>query len=402
MTVEDTLRFAVNALAQQPRRAGLSLLGVVIGVVAVLFLTAIGEGARLYVVEQFQSLGTDIIIVLPGKTETSGMLPGGVTNVPNDLTFDDANALLHHVPGVVRAAPISVGNETVSYGTRRRQAVIIGSTDDFIDLRGIEIARGSSLPRVAMDRGASVTLLGDTIARELFAEENPIGKIVRIGDWRMRVIGVAAPRGMHLGQNLDEMALVPVATGMRMFNRSSLFRIMIQLRSFQNIDDAKRKIKEIIIDRHGEEDITCLTPDSVVSSLSSILGTLTLVVTGIAAISLCVAGIGIMNVMLVAVSERTVEVGLLKAIGATRQQVLFVFLAEAILISLSGGILGLGIGLGAVQLLKQLLPVLPAQAPTWVVFAVLLVSIGTGVFFGVLPAGRAMRLDPIQALSSKK
>lgn len=402
MTLDDTLRFAVTALAQQPRRAGLSLLGVVIGVVAVLFLTSIGEGARLYVVEQFQSLGTDVIIVLPGKTETSGMVPGATSNVPNDLTLDDANALLHRVPGVTRVAPISIGNETVAYGTRSRQVVVIGSTPDFIDLRGLEITRGSSLPSSAMDRGANVTLLGDKVARELFAEENPVGKIVRIGEWRMRVVGVTGARGTHLSQNLDEMALVPVATGMRMFNRSSLFRIMIQLQSFQDLEVAKAKVKETITDRHGEEDITCVTPDSVVNSLSSILGTLTLVVTGIAAISLCVAGIGIMNVMLVAVSERTVEIGLLKAIGASQRQILFIFVAEAILIAFSGGLLGLVLGLGAVDLLRRFLPVLPAEAPLWVIVAVLLVSIGTGIFFGVLPAWRAMRLDPIRALSSKK
>jgi putative ABC transport system permease protein len=215
------------------------------------------------------------------------------------------------------------------------------------------------------------------------------------------VVGVNGPRGTHLGQNLDQVSLVPVATGMRMFNRTSLFRIMIQLRPGSDIDEVKQKIEAVILDRHHEVDVTCMTPDSVVDSLSAIVATLTLVLVGIAAISLSVAGIGIMNVMLVAVSERRAEIGLLKAIGATHRQVLLVFLMESLLISTAGAIVGLGIGYATIYIVTWLYPALPAEAPLWAVVSVLGLSVVAGVFFGVLPARRAMRLDPIIALSSK-
>jgi putative ABC transport system permease protein len=400
MRVEDTFRFAATALLKQPRRAGLSLLGVAIGVVAVLIMTALGEGARRYVAEQFESLGTDIIIVVPGKTETTGMMPGFV-GIPNDLTMNDAKALLRRIPEAIRIAPISLGNDTVSHQNKSRQVVILGSTNEFFDLRGIPIALGNPLPIGEIDRGANIVVLGANTAKELFAEENPVGKLVRVGEWRMRVIGVMGPRGTHLGQNLDEVAIVPAATGLRMFDRTSLFRIMIQLRPHSNIAAVKRKIDAVILDRHDEVDVTAMTPDSVIGSLSSILDTLTLVLVGIAAISLGVAGIGIMNVMLVAVSERRSEIGLLKAIGGTQHQVLLIFLMESLLISLTGGVVGLGIGFASIDLLTLTYPAVPAAVPFWAVIAVVGVSLFTGVLFGVLPARRAMRLDPIVALSTK-
>jgi putative ABC transport system permease protein len=400
LSAEDTFRFAITALLQQPRRAGLSLLGVVIGVVAVIFLTALGEGARRYVIDQFLTLGTDIIVVIPGKTETAGMIPG-FTGTPNDLTLDDARALLRRIPEAIRIAPISMGSETVSYGNKSRQVVILGSTPEFFDLRGIPIALGTGLPEGDIDRGLNVAVLGHKTARELFAEEYPVGKSIRVGEWRIRVIGVNGPRGTHLGQNLDEVSIVPVATGMRMFNRTSLFRIMIQLRPQSDIEEVKRKIEAVILDRHHEVDVTCVTPDSVVDSLSAIVSTLTLVLVGIAAISLAVAGIGIMNVMLVAVSERRAEIGLLKAVGATHRQVLQIFLMESLVISTAGGLIGLAVGYATVHFATWLYPAMPAEAPLWAVISVLGLSVCAGGFFGVLPARRAMHLDPIIALSSK-
>jgi putative ABC transport system permease protein len=372
----------------------------VIGVVAVVCLTALGEGARRYVAEQFLSLGTDVLIVVPGKADTTGMMPG-IAGIPNDLTLNDAKALLRQIPEVIRIAPVSMGNDTVSYQNRSRQVSILGSTPEFFPLRGIDIANGRSLPAGDIDRGASIALLGNDTAKELFGEVNPIGKLIRIGDWRMRVIGVTAARGTQLGMNLDELAIVPVATGMRMFNRSSLFRIMIQLQPRSDVESVKRKIEAIILDRHNEVDVTCITPDSVIESLSAVMATLTLVLVGIAAISLGVAGIGIMNVMLVAVSERRSEIGLLKALGATHFQVMLIFLTESLLISSMGGLLGLGVGLGAIELVTWIYPAVPAATPTWAVFSVLGVALFTGVFFGVFPAMRAMHLDPIVALSSR-
>jgi len=225
--------------------------------------------------------------------------------------------------------------------------------------------------------------------------------VVRIGGWRMRVIGILAPKGTQLGADIDQTATIPVATAMRMFDRRSLFRIMIQVRKAAELEPAKTKVLRLLAERHHEEDVTVLTQDAVVSTFSQILGALTLVLGAIAAISLSVAGIGIMNVMLVSVSERTREVGLLRALGVRRRQVLAVFLTESALLSAAGGLLGLAAGWGAVRILVRIFPALPASPPVWAVAAALALSLGVGVLFGWLPARRAARLDPVAALAGR-
>jgi putative ABC transport system permease protein len=394
----DLTRFAVDALAQHRRRSLLSLLGVVIGVVAVVSLTALGEGARRYVTDQFASLGSELLIIVPGKTETTGALPG-MGGVPNPLTLEDARTLERRVPGVTRMVPITAGTASVSWQERSRQSVVVGTTAGFRHVRELQVTRGSFLPSGEMERGAPVAVIGRKLAKELFGEQNPVGEPIRVGDWRMRVIGVLANRGTQMGMDIDETVMVPVATGLRMSNRDSLMRIILELLPQADVELTKRRVLDIMIDRHDEEDVTIVTQEAVLSSLSSILQVLTLVVAGIAAISLSVAGIGIMNVMLVSVSERTEEVGLLKALGATRRQILLIFLLEAILLSSTGGLLGLGIGWLLIEIGTALYPAVPAAPPVWAVVAVIGVSLGTGTLFGVLPAWRAARLDPVSALT---
>ncbi len=400
MSIPDLLKFALRALSGHSLRTGLSMLGVAIGVAAVVMLTALGEGARRYVIDQFASLGTNLVIVVPGKTETTGAIPG-FGGVPNDLTLDDAEAIRRQVRQVRNVAPVSMGTERVSFGERNRQVMIVGSTYELLEVRELEMGSGRFLPAGDWDRGAPVTVLGTTLVRELFDNENPIGKVVRIGEWRMRVIGVLDELGTRMGIDFDEIAIVPVSTGMKMFNRASLFRVLVKLGSSGDVASAQRQILDLIIDRHGEEDVTIITQDAVISTFSSILGVLTLALGGIAAISLGVAGVGIMNVMLVSVSERTAEVGLLKALGVRRVQILAVFLTEAVLLSTAGGLLGLAGGWMAVRLLVQLYPAIPASPPTWAVVAALSISIGVGAIFGVLPARRATKLDPVAALAGR-
>jgi putative ABC transport system permease protein len=243
-----------------------------------------------------------------------------------------------------------------------------------------------------------VTVLGQTTARQLFPGQDPVGQVVRIGDWRMRVVGVLASRGQQLGLDMDDVAIVPVATAMKMLNRRSLFRLVLQVRTHADLDRAKERVVRLITERHGEEDVTAITQDAVLGALTSILSALTLALAGIASISLAVAGVGIMNVMLVSVSERTREIGLLKALGAGRRQILAAFLAEAVLISSAGGLLGLAIGWLAVRGLVALYPALPATPPPWAVAAAFSLSVAVGAVFGVLPARRATRLDPVAAL----
>ena len=397
MSPRDVLGFAARALRGHRLRTGLSLLGVSIGVAAVVTLTALGEGARRYVVGQFASIGTNLVILVPGKSETTGGMPG-MGGVPNDLTLDDARALLRGIPEIEKAAPLVLGTETVAFGERQRQVGVFGSTHEALEVRRLTVASGRFIPPMEWDRSSPVTVLGQTAARELFPGQDPVGQVVRIGDWRMRVVGVLASRGQQLGLDMDDVAIVPVATAMKMLNRRSLFRLVLQVRTHADLDRAKERVVRLITERHGEEDVTAITQDAVLGALTSILGALTLALAGIASVSLAVAGVGIMNVMLVSVSERTREIGLLKALGAGRRQILAAFLAEAVLISSAGGLLGLAIGWLAVRGLVALYPALPATPPPWAVAAAFSLSVAVGAVFGVLPARRATRLDPVAAL----
>ncbi len=398
MSLFDLLSFASTALLRQRLRTALSLLGVAIGVGAVVLLTSLGEGARRYVTGQFEELGTNLLIVIPGKTETSGALPG-IGKAPNDLTLDDAEALRRRVPQVRRIVPVVVGPETVSRAGRERQVIVIGATHEFLDVRKLKIASGRFLPPIDPQRSQPIAVIGDTVAKELFPGESPLGKVLRVADWRIRVVGVLADRGTHMGLDTDQLVLIPVGTGIRLFDRSSLFRILVEVQAQPEMEAAKEGVRRVLKERHDdEEDVTLLTQDSVMSSFSSILGALTAALAGIAAISLSVAGLGIMNVMLVSVSERTAEIGLLKALGATSGQVLGIFLAEAVLLSSAGGLVGLSGALIVLEVVELAYPGFPLSAPWWAVLAALGVSVGAGALFGVLPARRATRLDPVAAL----
>lgn len=398
MNIPDLLLFASKALRGHRLRTGLSMLGVAIGVAAVVVLTSLGVGAREYVTDQFASLGTNILIVLPGKTETTGGLPG-IGGVPRDLTLEDAMALRRNLPSVRQASPVSMGNERVSSGEYSKDVAVVGTTSEMLEIRRLRVASGQFLPEDDWDRGTPVAVLGHELARDLFPGRSPLGEVIRIGDFRMRVIGVMADQGVSLGVNFNKLVMVPVATGMRMFNRTSLFRILLTSTPRADLEQVKQQVTDLLVERHnGEEDFTLVTQDAVMSSFAGILDALTLAIVGIAAISLSVAGIGIMNVMLVSVSERTPEIGLLKAVGAHRGQILATFLVEAVLLSLTGGILGVLAGWGMVETVVALYPAFPAHPPPWAVAAALGVSITVGIAFGVLPAHRATQLDPIRAL----
>lgn len=400
MSFPDLLRYAIRALVGRRFRAALSLLGMAIGVAAVVVLTALGQGALTYVSDQFGNIGTNLLIVVPGKTETTGGFPG-VGGTPNDLTLDDFEVLVRSMREVQRAAPIAMATAAVSHGELSRQVAVIGTTDQFLAVRNLALGRGRFLPEGEIDRGTAVAVIGEKVARELFPAQDPLGAVIRIDDARMRVIGLLAPKGVQLGLDLDDLVVIPVASAMRLFNRSSLFRIVLDLRANADLGLACDRVTQIITERHDEEDVTCIRQDAVVETFSSILETLTLVLVAIASISLSVAGIGIMNVMLVSVSERTPEVGLLKAVGVAPRQIIAVFVTEAALLSTAGGLVGLAVGWLVVQLLVGIYPDLPASPPAWAVAAALAVSTIVGMTFGVLPARRAARLDPITALARR-
>jgi putative ABC transport system permease protein len=399
MTLGSLIKFSLASLNGHRLRTGLSLLGVMIGVAAVLVLTALGEGARRYVTDQFSSLGTNLLVVLPGKTETSGLV--GFGGIPNDLTLQDAQAVARRTRSAERVAPLTIGTEEIEYQGHRRQVAIIGSTAEYQLARQLTVDRGDFLPRGDWSRGTPVAVLGRKAASELFGAESPVGKVIRVGEWRIRVIGLLSPQGVKMGLDFDDMAIIPVATAMQMFNRRSLFRILVQTYSHADLEKAKNDVRSILTERHQEEDITVVTQDAVLSTFSAVLQALTLALAAIAAVSLSVAGIGIMNVMLVSVSERTQEIGLLKSLGVARGQILAVFLTEAGLISTAGGLLGLSLGWILVQILVHLYPDLPASSPTWAVVAALTTSVVVGLIFGILPARTATKLDPIEALGRR-
>ncbi|UJS25169.1 ABC transporter permease [Thiothrix winogradskyi] len=401
MKPQDTLHFSYQALRAYPGRTALILLAMCIGVAAIILLTSLGEGARLYVIGQFQGLGSNLLIVLPGRSETTGGAPPLIGTTPRDLTLDDALAL-QRSPAIKEVAPIILGAAPVAYESREREVTIMGSTPALLSARQLELASGQSLPDSNPRVATAVCLLGETVWKELFANRNALGEWVRIGGSRFRVIGVLAGKGQSLGSDMNDMVVIPVASARNLFNAPSLFRIIVTAESQGQLAQATQDIERIIRQRHdGENDITIIAQDSLIGTFDNILRALTWALGGIAAISLLVAGILIMNVMLVAVSQRKAEIGLLKALGAPTSQVLRLFLTEATLLASAGGAIGLLLGLGGVLLLNQAIPDFSAQPPLWALLVAVLITFFTGLLFGSIPARQAARLDPVAALSGR-
>jgi putative ABC transport system permease protein len=401
MLIQDLLFQAAKAIRTQPLRASLIVLAMSIGVASVNVLTALGDSARSYVVSEFQSLGTHLVVVLPGRTETTGGHPPIFGETPRDLTLDDANAL-YRSRYIAAIAPLNFGSAPVSAGGLERETNIMGSTSELLRVRHLTVGQGQFLPKADVDKEIPVCVIGQTIRDELFPRQQAVGQWVRINDRRFRVIGVLAKEGQSIGVAFDEVVIVPVASAQALFDTHSLFRILIEAHSqaamYQSVDD----IRNIIKLRHeGEDDITIVTQDSVVKTFDKILSALTLTVAGIAAVSLAVAGVLVMNVMLVSVSQRTAEIGLLKALGATQKQIQTLFISEAAMLSLAGASLGSLIGWLGIELLQLLYPGFPMSLPAWAWLAALAVAGVTGLTFGVIPARKAANLNPVTALGRR-
>ncbi|MBK7874343.1 MAG: ABC transporter permease [Planctomycetes bacterium] len=399
MRTLDLVATAFRALRSQRRRSVLTLLGVAIGAAAVTALAALGEGANGYVAAQFESMGSNLVAVVPGKAQTSGLPLPFVS--ANDLTLDDAAALERSVPGLARAAPLSIGNESVEHAGRSRQVLVLGTTSAMAPIRGLALAKGRFLPEGPLDRGAAVAVLGATTARELFPGEEAVGAVVRVGGWRLRVIGVLAARGVHFGADLDDAVFLPVATALAIFDQRSLFRVLLEARSHAAVPVVAESARALLAARHRQDDVTVLTPDSVLASLSGILRVLTLVLTSIAALALGVASLGILNVMLIGVAERRREIGLMKAVGASSVDVQRLFLAEALWLAASGACAGLLAGAALARVAAWAWPAFPSIVPAWAAAGTVASAIVVGAAAGALPARRAMRLDPVAALRGR-
>jgi putative ABC transport system permease protein len=397
MRRRDLVWLAFETLTLHRLRTGLTLAAIAIGVMAVLMLTSLGDAAKAYVVREFAGVGSNLVIVIPGRVETTGFpAAGGATR---DLTLEDAAAIERQSAVVRREAPMSIGSGPIEYGGRSRDVRVLGSTSDFLEVRKLELATGEFLPAGDPRVGDRVVVLGQKVAREIFQGESPLGKLVRIGDWRLRVIGVLAPKGISIGIDYDDLVIVPVAVGLKMFDQTSLFRVLAECVSPEAVPIGQREVKSILIERHrGEEDFTLMTQDAMLKTFGAVIDALTAGLAGIAAISLAVAGIGIMNVMLVSVSERTSEVGLLKALGARRRQILDVFLAEALMLSSGGALIGIVAGMIAIAIAAAVWTFIPLRPnPGWIAL-VMVLAVGAGVSFGLMPARRAARLHAADAL----
>lgn len=405
MTGPDLLLFVLQALRAQRLRSGLTALGVVIGMAAVVLMSSIGEGTRAGVMAQFGQFGTTIVGVQPGVTRTMGVSPGALGGTTHPLTVEDGLAL-RRIPGVRRVAPHVVGAGVVEARGRSRHTLIYGTVADDQHILRWHPRVGTFLPEGDPDRAPPVCVLGPTVARELFPGASPLGERVRLGERAFRVVGVMEAKGSMLGFDLDDMVYVPVRRALAMLDRQGVTEVHLLVDSNDRIDGVMRDAKRLLRQRHdGDEDVTLVSQADMLATVDQVMDVLTRGVLVIAAISVLVGALGILTMQWVGVHERTAEVGLLMALGASRRQVAAVFLTEAALVSAAGGLLGALAGAGLALSLGLVADAAGVDArpapPSWAVPMAVGVSLVVGVLAGVLPALRAARLEPIEALTTE-
>lgn len=402
MRFGDLFRYAWRAFSTSRIRAFLMLLAMAIGIAAVVIVTSLGEGARRYVTQEFATLGTNLVLVFPGRSETAGANPGMlIFKAARDLTVDDSSSL-QRVRWVTRVVPVAVGTAEAKRLQFVREVPVVGTTAPWAAVRHMETEEGSFLPERDPNAAAPVCVLGHTVRTEFFGNAPVIGEWIRLGDRKFRVIGVLAPKGMGLGMNTDEIVVVPVASAQALFNSTSLFRVIVETTNRDVLDQVRNDVEETLAKRHqGERDVTVLTQDAVLATFDQILVALTLAITAIASISLVVAGVLITNLMLISVTQRRAEIGLLKALGASQRQIRGIFLSEGVVLSAVSGALGIIVGEIGVAVIRSMYPAFPASIPNWTIAAALGAAIATGTVFSLLPARRAALLDPILALARR-
>ena len=399
MDALETMRLAKDALMSNKMRSVLTMLGVIIGVASVIMLVAIGAGARTYIHRELGNLGTNILIVVPGKTSTKGGFHPPTASTVRKLVYDDAIILKRRSRHIADAVPIILGSSKVKYQNQSRDNNVVGCTETYFEMRNLAVESGRFLSASDVDSKRKVCILGRTVKRGLFGDRNALGAVVSIGDGKYRVIGVMEKKGVTLGIDFDDIVFIPTTTAQELFDTDSLFNITVKIKTAGEIEPAVEEIRQILMKRHAnKEDFTVMSQDEMLGVMNKVLGIMTAVLAGIAAISLLVGGIGIMNIMLVSVRERTREIGIRKALGAKNRDILVQFLAESVTLSLFGGIGGVLFG-GLVAVgLPWFLPYLPMQISWWSVILAFFFSASVGVFFGVYPARKASLYDPIIAL----
>jgi putative ABC transport system permease protein len=397
MPFRELLQLTYEAFTAHRLRYALSALAIVIGVAAVVLLSAIGEGTRLAVLDQFTQFGTNTVAINPGKTETMG-IPGMVTGTVKPITLDDAR-ILSRLPNIVGTVPLTTGTSIVKYRGVSRRVYIIGASSEVPTVWKTTVNVGQFLPKMDWDRKQAVAVLGPKLKREIFGEKNALGEPIRIAESRFRVIGVMEPKGTFLGFDLDDLVYVPVANGMQLFNRVGLDELDFMISSPEAIDPTVENIRMVLMERHeNNEDFTITTMTDMLTVIDNVLGIVTSVVAAIAGISLVVGGIGILTVMWIVVNERTAEIGLVKAIGATRKQIVSWYLFEASLVAVAGALIGLALGFFVARSLSAVIPGIETAFHPTVASIALGMSIALGLGAGIAPAIRAARLDPVAAL----
>ena len=397
MNLRDLFGLTLEALRSHRLRYGLSALAIAVGVAAVVLLSSLGEGMRHFIVGQMTQFGTTLIGVHPGKIETRGM-PGLLGGSARRLTLDDAR-VLSRLPGVTGTVPTAYGSGVVKFGNRSRRCYVYGVTAAVPRTWSMDVSLGQFLPEMDYDRASPVVVIGPRVALELFGDANPLGQIVRIAETRFRVIGVMQKKGQFLGFDLDDAAYIPVASAMQLFNRPELDEIDLMAASPDAIDPVVDRATAILKERHNNTvDFTIVTQKEGQAMVNRIVSVVSGVVTSIAAISLLVGAIGILTIMWIVVQERVAEIGLAKAIGATRGQILVWYLFESALTALAGGLAGLVVGVGGAWLLSATVPGIESLTSPLTVLEAIVMALVVGIGAGVAPAMRAASMDPVEAL----
>jgi putative ABC transport system permease protein len=399
MRLQDWLAMSWHALGAQRSRSMLTVLGMAVGIAAVVLLTSIGEGIHRFVLAEFAQFGTDLVAVTPGKTTTFGV-SGAMISTVRPLSLDDAAALAR-LDHVIAAVPMVQGNAEVATRHKRRRTTVIGVDTHMPRVWNINVAIGRFLPDDGHRRARAFAVLGSKVRDELLGQANPLGQRIRVGGSRYRVIGVMESKGQVLGFDLDDAIYIPAARALELFNREGLMEIDLLYDANTTADRIVTAIRRLLRARHGSEDFTVVTQDQMLDVLGSVLRVLTLAVGALGGISLLVGAVGILTMMTIAVTERTGEIGLLRALGATRAQLQGLFLGEAIALAAFGGFTGLVLGVGLSQLLGLMVPALPTQTSWLYVGLAEIFAVVIGLAAGVLPARQAARMVPAEALRAE-
>ncbi|MGD1953629.1 MAG: ABC transporter permease [Leptolyngbyaceae cyanobacterium] len=408
MDFRESLKMAVKTLTASKLRSSLTMLGIIIGNASVISMVGLGDGGRRYINEQIQSLGPNVLFIVPGNRETRRL---GSLEVSRDLVLEDANAIAQQVPSVVDVAAENTTPGLVTFLNRNANVSVVGTNPAFVTVRNFTLDQGRFISDLDLERTGAVAVLGNSLAERLFEEgQVPLGQSVRINNVAFEVVGVLELQGSNLGVNYDDAVIIPITTqASRIVGRTSIYGIQVGFisataRDADSMQTAEFQITNLLRLRHGitrsEDDYFFIqNQDTLLGIADTVTGALTLMLAAIASISLVVGGIGIMNIMLVSVRERTQEIGLRKAVGASQQDILVQFLIEAIILSAAGGMIGTLLGVGGIGVLSLLTPFEAAASGSAIIMTVG-VSSSIGLFFGVIPARQAAKLDPIVALRS--